>query len=115
LLGYVEDGAGNVLSLKEMMKNPSVVHNELFKKIVLELNEKPHIRQHRRFLKAPMPLGEGSYKIFARYGQTLTEMYLHFLAKPLAVLVLSWMFFLILYLATQNSNLRDVVKRFKSS
>lgn len=95
LLLYETDDHGVVLSLSEMIDDPARVSDETFRAIVIELSRKDKILMGTQILKAQMPLGENSYKMFESYGKTITELFLYFQKYSLAVLLQTCFIFVV--------------------
>ncbi len=96
LLLYQQGEKGEILSLREMVREPSVVENAIFREIVSEIKENPSIlRKSIILIEAPMPMGNDSYNIYLRHGSVLTQLYLHSKCHPLLVLVIAWVLFLV--------------------
>ncbi|WP_057832652.1 transglutaminase domain-containing protein [Colwellia sp. TT2012] len=94
ILIYQEDEEGNVLGLKEMVNEPSLVKHATFRKIIAEIKETPSILKATRAPEnIPTPLGINSYAVYVSVGHTATEMYLHLKHSPLTIITISWFLF----------------------
>ncbi len=94
ILLFHENKIGEVLSLKTMIQDPSVVENESFRKIVTEIRDKPSIVRMTNIPVTPEPLGQNSYIIYLAIGKIFTEMYLHLKRNPITIIVLTWLVFI---------------------
>lgn len=94
ILIYQQNDDGVVLGLRDMLIEPDRVGHELFRKIVHEIQEKPHILRLTALPETPEPFGEDSYAAYIRYGAFPTRMYMHLRARPLSAVALSWLVYL---------------------
>jgi hypothetical protein len=94
-LGFQEDENGEVLSLKELVQNPSVIKNSFFKMIATEIKQNPSVLRVTNTPQTPEPLGKQSFIIYSSLGSTITKMYLHLKNSPLSIFFLAWVIFVV--------------------
>lgn len=76
-LRYALGADGVPLSLGNIVRNPSLVREGLFRKVAEEIARSRRVlRSGIAINKAPMPLGERSAQVMFEYGPFLTERYL---------------------------------------
>jgi hypothetical protein len=68
MLIYQENKKGEVIGLKEMIKNPSLIENQQFREIIQEIKHHPGILKSSTLPEKLIPLDKDTYNFFSNTG-----------------------------------------------